>query len=637
MCGICGFIYKDRVDGSRLKEMNDTINYRGPNSEGYFLDNYNKEYQIGMAHKRLAILDLSLLGHQPMYSDNKDIVVIFNGEIYNFYKIKSELKKIGYQFKSNSDTEVIVKSYQEWGIDCVKRFNGMFAISIYDRKTNDFYLIRDRMGVKPLYYHVNNKGIIFASELKPIIKHPDFKKEINLDALSLYLYHGYITAPYSIFKNTYKLEPGKILKFNDGKIESSIYWSVENSFNNRKIEMKSEEEWRTELDDLLTDSIKDRMISDVPLGAFLSGGIDSSLVVSIMQKISNDPVKTFTIGFDEPKYNEAAHAKKVAAHLGTEHHELYLPIKKAEELIPDIPVFYDEPFADSSQLPTMLVSQLARDHVTVALSGDGGDELFCGYGRYDTIIRLEKFIKYSKVANQIPFFKNIVQLVTSNSKYTQFFELINKDSIINSGYLNFINNYRLIKNYNSKFEEKYQSIMKNAENLQEKHMLQDMVTYLPDDIFTKVDRASMCVSLEARPPLVDDHRILEFSLTIPHTLKYKEGIKKYILKELLYKYVPKEIIDRPKMGFGIPIYEWLKNDLSHLIEKYLSQEYIEKQHIFQWKEVEKIKKRFYNRSCLNKVLPKNISKKYKLYKDGYVDRTIWHILVFQLWYQEYIK
>lgn len=636
MCGITGFINKMDVGLEKLKKMNDTINYRGPDSDGYFVEDYNKEYQIGMAHKRLAIMDLSPLGHQPMFSEDENIVVVFNGEIYNFYKTKKELESKGYVFKSHSDTEVIVKAYQEWGIKCVEKFNGMFAISIYDKVTKDFYLIRDRTGVKPVYYYLTDNGLLFGSELKPMMEHPDFKKELDLDALSLYLYHGYITAPKSIFKNTFKLEPGKILKFNNGKIEISTYWSVEDQFKNRKIEKKTEEEWIKDLDDLLTDSIKDRMMSDVPLGAFLSGGIDSSLVVSIMQKISDKPVKTFTIGFEEPKYDEANYAKQVAKYLGTNHYELYLPIKKAEELIPKIPLFYDEPFADSSQLPTMLVSQLAREYVTVSLSGDGGDELFCGYGRYETILNLEKFIRCSKITNKIPLLKNIVTSVTTNSKYRQFFEITNENNVINSGYKNYLNSYKLLKNYKNKFNEKYEKIMNNTENLQEKNMLVDMITYLPDDIFTKVDRASMSVSLESRAPLVDDHRILEFSFSMPHDFKYKDGSKKYILKELLYRYLPKEMMDRPKKGFGIPIYDWLKTDLKNLVEANLDRKRIEKQGIFEWKEIESLLDNFFNYETEEKSANK-LSKKFKLYKDGYIDRTIWNLLVFQMWYEKYMS
>ena len=640
MCGISGFIYKGDVDLSLLKKMNDSISYRGPDDSGEFLADYDENYKIGLTHRRLSILDLSPLGHQPMCSLDEQVVVVFNGEVYNFKETRETLIHKGYTFKSDSDTEVIIQAYLEWGMDFVHRMNGMFAIALYDKRTGDFYLIRDRMGVKPLYYYENEKGLVFGSELKPIMAHPDFKKELDSHALSLFLYHGYIIAPHTIFKNTFKLKPGSYLHFNKGVIQHHTYWSVQDKFERRELKEQSEEAAVKDLDSVLTASIKDRMISDVPIGAFLSGGIDSSLVVALMQKQSKQPVKTFTIGFDEPEFNEAPYAKEIAAHLGTDHHELYLPIKKAEELIPQIPEYYDEPFADSSQLPTMLVSQMAKQKVTVALSGDGGDELYCGYGRYDDVVRLQKFIPYAKIANRIPFFKCLVSMLTKNSKYRQFFQLTNNHNVINSAYLNFIHNFPLIKNHKNSFDNAYDDIMHTSCKLQEKHMLQDMVTYLPDDILTKVDRASMAYSLESRPPFIDDHRVIEHSFTIPHKLKYKNGSKKYILKKVLEQYIPKKMIDRPKMGFGIPIYDWLRDDLQYLITDFLSVDYIEQQGVFAVKEIQSLTKRFFNeagKSTCAKVKKKIFGDKFKLHKDGYVQRTIWHLIVFQLWYAKYMN
>ncbi|PIZ34358.1 MAG: asparagine synthase (glutamine-hydrolyzing) [Alphaproteobacteria bacterium CG_4_10_14_0_8_um_filter_37_21] len=640
MCGISGFIYKGDSNLSLLKRMNDSIAYRGPDDSGEFLADYDENYKIGLAHRRLSIVDLSPLGHQPMFSPDEQVVVVFNGEVYNFKDVRKTLTQKGYTFKSDTDTEVIIQAYLEWGIDFINHMNGMFAIALYDKRTDDFYLIRDRMGVKPLYYYENEKGLIFGSELKPIMVHPDFKKVLDLHALSLFLYHGYITAPHTIFKNTYKLKPGSYLHFNKGVIQHHTYWSVQDKFEQRQIKEQSEKDAVHDLDTVLTASIKDRMISDVPLGAFLSGGIDSSLVVALMQKQSTQPIKTFTIGFDEPAFNEAPYAKEIAAHLGTDHHELYLPIKKAEELIPKIPEYYDEPFADASQLPTMLVSQMAKQKVTVALSGDGGDELYCGYGRYDDVLRLQKFIPYAKIANKIPFFKCFVSMLTKNSKYKQFFELTHNHNVINSAYLNFIHNFPLIKNHTHKFNNAYEDIMQATDNLQEKNMLQDMVTYLPDDILTKVDRASMAYSLESRPPFIDDHRVVEHSFTIPHDMKYKDGNKKYILKKVLENYIPKKMIDRPKMGFGIPIYDWLRDDLQYLIHDYLSVDYIEKQGVFNVKEIQCLTECFFKESghstCL-KIKKKIFGDKFKLHKDGYVERTIWHLIVFQLWHARYMK
>jgi asparagine synthase (glutamine-hydrolysing) len=377
---------------------------------------------------------------------------------------------------------------------------------------------------------------------------------------------------------------------------------------------KKEKFYIKELDKIITDSIDKRMISDVSLGAFLSGGIDSSLVVSIMQKLSSKPVNTFTIGFNEDKYNEAHHAKRVANHLGTNHHELYLPITKAQELIEQIPIYYDEPFADSSQLATMLVSRLAKKNVTVSLSGDGGDELFCGYNRYNKVLKLKK---YKILSYFFQFFKDD-DLGEINRKLLKL-KFLNKDNnIVNSDYLAsefFLNN--LIKQP-FKFESKYFDILNLTSDIQEKNMLQDLITYLPDDILTKVDRASMAYSLESRTPLLD-HRIVEFAFNLPHNLKYKNSNLKYILKKLLYKYIPKKIVNRPKQGFGVPIYDWLRNDLDNYVNYYLSEEFIYKQKIFNYEEVVKLVKRFKNNQSL------------------YVDKLVWNIIVFQLWYKKYIS
>lgn len=633
MCGITGFIQKEISNDSLLKAMNDSIAYRGPDSQGIFQDTYNSNFQIGLAHRRLAIQDLSPLGHQPMFSQDNNIIVVFNGEIYNFKELKITLEKQGFTFTSNSDTEVIINAFLAYGIEFIKHLNGMFAIALYDKRTQNFYLIRDRLGVKPLYYALYGENLIFGSELKPIIIHPLFQKEINFHALSLFIYHGYITAPHTIFTNIFKLQPGTYLHFNNGKVTHHTYWSVENKYQYRLVKEQTENEWVESLDTLLTHSIQDRMMGDVPIGAFLSGGIDSSLVTAIMQKVNNDPIKTFTIGFHEDDFNEAPFAKEVSKHLGTDHQELYLPLEKAKDLIPQIATFYDEPFADASQLPTMLLSKMTREQVTVALSGDGGDELFCGYGRYTDVINLKRFQNVSNIANKIPFFEDITHLLTKNSKFTQFFKLDSDHHIINSAYLNYIDHMNVLKDHTIKFDNTYNDIMEFSDNIQEKHMLQDMITYLPDDILTKVDRASMAYSLEARAPFIDDHRVIEFSFEMPHELKFKNGEKKYILKKLLGKYIPDHLINRPKMGFGVPIYDWLRGDLQYLIDQYMNHEHIEKQNIFNSKAIQNLKLRFQHKSdnMLSRCVPKN----YKLHKDGAVDRMIWHIIVFQLWYDRY--
>lgn len=615
MCGICGFIHKESVEKSVLIKMNNTINYRGPDDSGYFIENVKNGIQVGFAHKRLAILDLSPLGHQPMISDDNNIVVVFNGEIYNFKEIKKDLIAKGYKFKSNSDTEAILYSYKEYGIKCVEKFNGMFAIAIYDKLNDEVYLIRDRLGVKPLYYYINNDKIAFASELKPIMKYPFFKKEINDHALGLYLNHGYITAPYTIFNNTYKIKPGFYLKIKDGKINENCYWSLDNVIKRGRLYYK-EEEYLKELDSLLNSSINYRMISDVPIGAFLSGGIDSSLVTAIMQKNSQKPVKTFTIGFEEKRFNEAKYAKEIAKYLGTEHYEEYLPMKKAEELIFEMPKYYDEPFADASQLATYLVCKIAKKHVTVVLSGDGGDELFCGYSRYYKSTELQKYKAIAYIIKNLT--SNDIKSNIYNRKLNKLSQLTSDINIINSDYLT-TNQIitRLLKSQHIIDKKYFESNKYKNKNIKEKYMISDMITYLPDDILTKVDRASMAVSLESRNPIID-YRVVEYAFNCPEKLLFKDDLK-YVLKQLLYKYIPKELVDRPKQGFGVPINEWLHKDYRKYIDKYLNEQYILKQNIFNYSYI------------------KLIISKFDKNKDVFIDNLVWRILMFQLWYEEYIN
>lgn len=622
MCGICGFIsHEEKIEEKILKKMNDTISYRGPNDEGYYLTELNN-IQYGLAHKRLSILDISNLGHQPMFSKNREIAVVFNGEIYNFLEIKKDLLKKGYKFLSTSDTEVIVKGYEEYGIDIVNKLNGMFAIAILDKKNEELYLIRDHLGVKPLYFYIQNKDLVFASELKPIMAYPFFKKEIDLDSLNTYLYYGYISGEKSIFKNIYKLLPGHYLKYKKGKIEINKYWSVKDAFLNKKVKNYSEEKWKEIIKSRLEKSIKERMVSDVPIGAFLSGGIDSSLIVSIMQSLSDKPIKTFTIGFNNLEYNEAEYAKKIADYLGTEHTEYYLDVEEAKNYINDIPLYYDEPFSDSSQLATMLVSKIAKEKVTVSLSGDGGDELFCGYSSYDHYLKLTKYLKIFKIIDKIPLSKYIIKNL--NNKYSHIFYFTNFNNIINAGYLAYLNKNSIIKKIkNKKIEKSYLELNSITENIQEKAMLRDIINYLPNDILVKVDRASMAFSLESRAPFVDDYKFLELSFDIPHNLKYKNGEKKYILKQVLYDYIPKELVDRPKQGFGVPVINWLKKDLKYLLDKYLSEKYLREQNIFNEKDVKNILELFF----------KNINKEYN---GVYVNNLVWNLLVFQLWYDRYM-
>ena len=425
MCGICGFISKRSITLDQLKAMNDTMYHRGPNDSGEEIFEAKEGYCVGMAQRRLSILDLSMLGHQPMHSANERLVISYNGEIYNFLELREELKD--YPFKSHCDTEVILAAYLKWGISCIDRFQGMFAISLYDRETNELYLVRDRIGKKPLYYWQKEDGLVYASELKPIIAHPDFPKQIRKDVIKRYMFQQCINEPDSIFENVYKVEPGGIVRFSvqTGKADKWKYWDIAEVYRRKKAEpVGSYEEAKEELKNILRDSVKKRMIADVPLGTFLSGGYDSSLVTALAQEASSEPVKTYSIGFNEEKYNEAKYAKEVANYLGTKHTETYIDEKTMFGLVESIPKYYDEPFADSSQIPSMLVSDLASRDVTVVLSGDGGDEFFCGYNIYDSVAKAQKLdalgqltygvcnlppFKQMKLMEKLPFAVQVVE------------------------------------------------------------------------------------------------------------------------------------------------------------------------------------------------------------------------------------
>ena len=618
MCGIAGFCdFTKKSTKKNLTSMTDVIDYRGPDDSGYSFYE-ESSYHIGLGHRRLSIMDLSKHGHQPMSYNQYEI--IYNGEVYNFKEIRETLLLEGYNFGSESDTEVILKAYDKWGVDAVDRFIGMFSIAIYDKKEERITLIRDRIGKKPLYYTLNDRYFLFASELKSFMEYPYFNKEIDTHALNLFLYHGYIIAPYSIFKETYKLEAGRYLEFDlkSRTIDIHTYWSIEEIFKERQIFHSDENTIIDGLEEVITSAVNYRMISDVPIGSFLSGGYDSTLISALMQQLSTKPIDTFTIGFNEEKFNEAEHAKEVATYLKTNHHELYLPIKDASDLIADIPKYYDEPFADSSQIPTMLVSKLAKEKVTVTLSGDGGDELFCGYSRYDTAKNYQKHKQISRLYRTVNKILPLDRLALNlNPKLIKLNYLNSDDNIINHKYL--LATYYLkglVKESPYQIDKRYFNILKLSDNIQEKYMLQDMVTYLPENILTKVDRASMAYSLESRTPILD-HRVIEYSMRVPHRLKYKNGDKKYLLKSLTHRYVPKKIMDRPKQGFGVPIHEWLHNDMSYMIEQYFNQEYIQQQALFDYEKLSVILRGFQER-------------------DIFFENIVWNLIVFQLWYNEYM-
>ena len=585
MCGICGFVSRRQISLEQLKQMNDTMRHRGPNDSGEEIFAGRDGYSVGLAQRRLSILDLSMLGHQPMHSCDDRLVIAYNGEIYNFLELRRELSD--YPFQSQCDTEVILAAYLKWGISCVERFQGMFAIALYDREKEELYLVRDRIGKKPLYYWRQEDGLVFASELKPIMEYPDFPGKIRPEVLSRYLFQQYINAPDSIFQDVYKVEPGSVLRFHSGEITTWKYWDIGQVYRECvKRPVNSYEEAKSGLKELLEKSVARRMISDVPLGSFLSGGYDSSLVTAIAQAHSDAPVKTFSIGFHEKKYNEAGYAKAVAEYLGTNHTELYIDEKEMFELVDSIPYYYDEPFADSSQIATMLVSKLAGEHVTVALSGDGGDEFFCGYNIYENVRQAQKLdvlggmvhgicglpgLKQAKLEERLPFRVRVIAGNREKESKTQF------------GAGNYIVKANaMVKKVPGKEALPVHYLIESSYGVKDwqiRRMLLDMDTYLPGDILCKVDRASMKYSLESRCPILDTD-VMEFSYRIPHQYKYASGDKKHILKEIAYDYIPKELLERPKVGFGVPLDKWLRGPLKEQLLDYSSYDFLERQGIF---------------------------------------------------------
>lgn len=626
MCGICGFVSKREISLEQLKAMNDTMYHRGPNDSGEEIFGIRGGKQAGLAQRRLSILDLSDLGHQPMHSQNGRVAVVFNGEIYNFRELRELLR--AYSFNSNCDTEVIIAAYLKWGISCVERFNGMFAIALFDKETGELFLIRDRIGKKPLYYWLDGDNIVFASELKPITACPGFEGRIRRQVMRRYLYQQCINAPDTIYENVYKLEPGSILKYSADGVKTWKYWDISEVYARKKKDPPmSYEQAKAELKDLLQKAVAKRMIADVPLGAFLSGGYDSSLMTAMAQEAGQEPVKTFSIGFHEEKYNEAKYAAEVAKYLGTRHTELYIGEKEMFGLVDSIPKYYDEPFADSSQIPTMLVSSLAAKDVTVVLSGDGGDEFFCGYQVYDAVGQAQKLdilgkmtygvcsvppLKKAGILEKLPF---KVRVVAGNH------DRETKTQLGGDSYIRAIEKMLPEEGIPCKFpiESRYPE-----RNWQERRMLLDEETYLPGDILCKVDRASMKYSLEARCPILDVD-VMEYSYSLPHSYKYKGGVKKRILKDIAYGYIPKTLLDRPKVGFGVPLDQWLRGPLKSRLADICELEFLRRQGLFHPEFTHSFIHRYLKSGDGGPGSGANFSK------------TAWSFFVFQQWYLTYME
>ena len=613
MCGITGiFTLNKQLNPRWIEQMTDAIAHRGPDSDGFFVSK-NKNLAIG--HRRLSIIDLSTSANQPMYSACGNFVMVFNGEIYNY---KELAKKYNIKTKTSSDSEVVLELFAKLGKDFVKELNGMFVLVFYDIKEDKLLIFRDRVGIKPLYFYWKNENFLISSELKSIkILSNDFPLTINKQAISNFLRLGYIPEPMSIYNEVRKFPSASIMSITKKGYLIEEYWKLESKIN-KKNQLKDEKQAKSELKELLESSINYRLMSDVPFGTFLSGGIDSSTVTAIAQKLNNKPINTFSIGFKESSYNEAVFAKKIANYLGTNHHEFMVSYSEAIEHFDKIITAYDEPFADSSSIPTMLVSKMAKQHVSMTLSGDGGDEQFLGYGMYNWAKRLNNpFIKTFGKPLRFIFSK-------SNNRHKRASSLFGHKNMktLASHIFSVEQMFFSDEELNDILKIDLKSELKLNETLgldlglnhQENQAFFDMKYYLKDDLLVKVDRASMQYSLETRVPLLD-HRILEFSINLAPELKIKDGVSKYLLKEVLYDYVPKEYFDRPKWGFSIPIRFWLQKELKHLPEKYLSKEVLEKHEVFNVEKVKEIEKRYFA-------------------GEDYLFNKIWAIIMLNQWLEE---
>ena len=634
MCGIAGFVdFNKKSEESFISNMSACLKHRGPDGQGIYFKE-TKDASIGLGHRRLSIIDLSTSANQPMHFDG--LHLIFNGEIYNYNEIRDQLIGLGHQFQTHSDTEVILHSWREWGAEAIQQWHGMFAIVMFDEKLNEVICIRDRAGVKPFNYYWKDNLFILASELKSISTHPGFPKEIDKDAVASFLQYGYVSHPHTIFRHTYKLPPAHFLKLDlsSRNIDLVQYWNVYDHYNKPKIDISLPEAIeKTEL--ILKKAFQYRMVADVPVGVFLSGGYDSSCVTALLQANSTEKIKTFTIGTTDAKLNEAPFAKKIAEHLGTEHTEYYCTPKEALEIIPELPHYYDEPFADSSAIPTILVSRLASKKVTVALSADAGDEIFAGYNRYDYISRYGSKLRsipkpVRKIAaaamdtissENIPYFKNKQNF---HSRYDKLKNLLNDPSPS-----------ELLKNLSQVFTNSDIKRLFSTDviELPTAHsstelttgyddpiaymMAIDYQTYMVDDILQKVDRATMSVSIEGREPFLDQD-IIEWAARLPSNYKYHNGQKKYPLKEIVHKYIPREIMERPKMGFGIPVESWLANELKELVNEYLSEENLRLHGLFNISEVKNIVSDFFGGRTEKHL-------------------KVWYLLMFQMWYKKWMK
>lgn len=605
MCGIAGFLQlpsgTEEEFRTSIVRMTDALSHRGPDDQGYWLD---AAAGVALGHRRLSIVDLSQAGHQPMVSANEQALIVYNGEVYNHKEARLELEALGVPFRGTSDTEVILEACATWSVaQAVPRLNGMFAFALWDRGRRTLTLVRDRLGIKPLYWAKFGNLFLFGSELKALRAHGGWSPRVRPDAIASFMRHTYIPGPHTIYEGVYKLEPGTSLTLcTSGSAEPQIdrYWDLLGITRDGAASRTSPSDpaMVDELDELLRDAVGRRMVADVPLGAFLSGGVDSSTVAALMQAQSARPIKTFCIGFEQDRFDEAPYARAVAQHLNTDHTELYVAPKDALAIIPELPQWYDEPFADSSQIPTLLLSRLTQQHVTVALSGDGGDELFAGYPRYFWNAKLQRTLNHVPVSlrnaaglglrllspqvrdwfierlpkrargvvtgARVEKLADVLGASDSASLYRRILSLWpNPNSLVLGG-----------QEARGRLWE--EGLTNGLDRSIEGPQFLDTLTYLPDDILTKVDRASMAVGLEARVPLID-YRVVEFSWRLPMSMKIRDGRGKWVLRQVLSRYVPDHLIDRPKMGFGVPMGEWLRGPLRGWAEDLLAEKSLSQQ------------------------------------------------------------
>lgn len=620
MCGIAGYYsLSQTLEPSLLKTMTNAIQHRGPDSDGFFNDR-----TAGLGHRRLSIIDLREVANQPMFSHNDRYVMVFNGEVYNFKELSSQVrvKNDSFYYKTNSDTEVVIEAFNKWGVDFVNRLNGMFALAIYDTVEGHLFLYRDRIGIKPLYYYWDGENFFFASEIKALTKVEMIRNKltINQTAVNHFLNLGYIPAPISIYNEIHKFPAGHRLHINKDIFTLEPYWKVEDKV--EFDEFRNYPEAKKKLKYLIESSVQYRMISDVPFGTFLSGGIDSSLVTAIAQNQSDTAINTFSIGFKESKFNESVHAQTIANHLHTNHHEFVVTTKEAQEMVNDMIVSYDEPYADSSAIPSMLLSKMARKHVTMTLSGDGGDELFLGYGSYKWAKKLDagfykqnrKLLAYflSKMKDRHIRVSKLLDFQIGDDLKRHIFSqeqyLFSQQEIS-----------QILKNKdfdNSIIKDDFSDLDRQL-SASEAQAMFDLKYYLPDDLLVKVDRATMKYSLETRVPLLD-YRIIEFALNLPEKFKQKGDISKFILKETLYDYLPKSYFERPKAGFSIPMNDWLRADLKYLIDDFLNEPLI------------------MEAGFVNYDIVKDLIQRWTL-KEPHLYNRIWTLIVLHKWYVDIYK